>query len=57
VTLPNMGEEKVLEKVLKENKLLKSKEKNKFIHDLQQETEICGLLVELMVLFNEKVFS
>ena len=52
-----MREEKVLENVLKENKLLKSKEKNKFIHDLQQETEICGLLVELMVLFNEKVFS
>jgi len=52
-----MREEKVLENVLKENKLLKSKEKNKFIRDLQKETEICGLLVELMVLFNEKVFS
>jgi hypothetical protein len=47
-----MVDEKNLEHAIKNNRLLRSKERNRFIQDLQKTTEICSLLDELMALFN-----
>jgi hypothetical protein len=43
--------------LIKSNKLFRAKEKKDFIEDLEKETELCGLLVELMLLFNHNVFN
>jgi hypothetical protein len=43
--------------LIKANKLFRVQERKSFMEDLEKEAEICGLLVELMVLFNHKVFN
>lgn len=55
--LISSGKERTLEEAIKNNRLLRCKERTQFMMDLQKEAEICSLLVELMVLFNETVFN
>jgi hypothetical protein len=43
--------------IIKSNRLFKVKERREFMEDLEKETELCGLLVELMMLFNHKIFN
>jgi hypothetical protein len=51
------GNERTLEEAIKSNRLLRCKERTQLMMDLQKEAEVCSLLVELMVLFNETVFN
>lgn len=46
-----------LTEVIKSNRIFRAKEKKEFMEDLERETEVCGLLVEMMVLFNQNIFN
>ena len=43
--------------LIKSNRLFRAKEKKEFMEDLERETEVCGLLVEMMLLFNHNIFN
>ena len=51
------NEWKTIDEAIKGNRLLRYREKVNFIEELQKETELCGLLVELMMLFNARIFG
>jgi hypothetical protein len=46
-----------LEEAIKASKLLRSRERSKFLLELQRESELCGLLAELMLLFSAPIFQ
>ena len=46
-----------LEEVIQKNKLLRSRERSKLLTELQKESELCGLLTELMLLFSLPAFQ
>jgi hypothetical protein len=48
---------KDIDEAIKGNRLLRFREKSDFIQSMQQETELCGLLIELMALFSQKIFG
>ena len=48
---------KNIDEAVKGNRLLRYCQKTNFIEELQKEDELSNLLVELMVLFNQKVFG
>jgi hypothetical protein len=43
--------------LIKTNRLFRVQERKSFMEDLEKEAEVCSLLVELMVLFNHKIFN
>ena len=48
---------KNIDEAVKGNRLLRYCQKTNFIEELQKEDELSNLLVELMVLFNQKIFG
>jgi hypothetical protein len=55
--VPSALSSKTLDEALRENKLLRSRDRTRFIQALQNESEVCGLLVELMLMFNGAIFN
>jgi len=53
----HQAEPKSIDEAVKANRLLRYCQKVNFIEELQNESELSNLLVELMVLFNPKIFG